>query len=307
MVIVIIGLGSIAGKHINAIRNIDAEAKIYALRSLAGEKNTVNNVHNIFSFEEIKLLSPDFIIISNPTICHLESIKECIQLKVPLFIEKPAFHTLDGIDEILKCVESNQIKTYVACNLRFLESIEFAKNIIEKKKNDLNEVNIYCGSYLPNWRPHADYQTLYSAVTEMGGGVHLDLIHELDYTYYFFGPPLKSYSLKKKVSALETDSFDSAVYVLDYKGFVVNICLNYFRRIPKREIELVFDDDIMKINLLENSVYKNERLEKKFENTIMDTYNEQMKYFFEFIKNHNAQEFNSLKEAVEVLKICLHE
>src|SRR5581483_11309084 len=130
--------------------------------------------------------------------------------------------------------------------------------------------------------------------------------HELDYTYYFFGAPLKSYSLKKKVSALETNSFDSAVYLLDYESFVVNICLNYFRRTPKREIEFVFDDEIIKINLLENSVYKNERLEKKFEKTIMDTYQKQMNYFFEFIKNPNAQEFNSLKEAVEVLKICLN-
>src|SRR5581483_7428362 len=154
MVIVIIGLGSIARKHINAIKSINADAKIYALRSLDSEKNSVSNVHNIFSFEEIKLLSPDFIIISNPTICHLESIKECAQLKVPLFIEKPAFHTLNGINDILKYVERNKIKTYVACNLRFLESIEFAKNIIEQKKNNLNEVNIYCGSYLPDWRPH---------------------------------------------------------------------------------------------------------------------------------------------------------
>jgi len=128
--------------------------------------------------------------------------------------------------------------------LRFLECIGFIKEKIQFLNNRaLNEVNVYCGSYLPEWRPGIDYKKSYSANPELGGGVHRDLIHELDYLYWLFGQPKAVNRFLRSQSSLAISSFDYANYLLDYDGFSANVILNYFRRDAKRSMELVFSDE----------------------------------------------------------------
>ncbi|MFX7793064.1 Gfo/Idh/MocA family oxidoreductase, partial [Acinetobacter baumannii] len=46
---------------------------------------------------------------------------------------------------------------------------------------------IEIGQYLPDWRPTKDYRETVSAKTELGGGVLLELSHELDYAQWILG------------------------------------------------------------------------------------------------------------------------
>ena len=62
MKVLIIGLGSIARKHINAIRIIEPNSVIYALRS-SSPASLEDGVINIFSLDELSV-TPNFIIIS---------------------------------------------------------------------------------------------------------------------------------------------------------------------------------------------------------------------------------------------------
>ena len=87
MNVLIIGLGSIAKKHIIAIRELYADAIIYALRSSKNSEQ-FENIRDIFSLEEL-IVKPDFIIISNPTHLHEEALLKSIEFGCPLFIEKP--------------------------------------------------------------------------------------------------------------------------------------------------------------------------------------------------------------------------
>ena len=133
---------------------------------------------------------------------------------------------------LVQLVESNNIITYVACNLRFHPCIIYLRNILSKNILIINEVNVYCGSYLPDWRPGVNIRTIYSSNPNMGGGVHLDLFHELDYTVWLFGHPKVSKSFLRSASSLNIDSIDYANYILEYNTFNANIILNYFRRKP---------------------------------------------------------------------------
>ena len=77
---------------------------------------------------------------------------------------------------------------YNACNLRFHPLIVFFKDFIKNKTSKINEVNVYCGSYLPNWRK--DGITAVTTVQiKSSVEVDLDLIHEIDYVVYLFGFP----------------------------------------------------------------------------------------------------------------------
>jgi predicted dehydrogenase len=303
MKVLIVGLGSIGKKHLKEILSLYPKCEIFALRSKS-DTPKFPGVKNIFSFEEIRSLLFDFAVISNPTSEHKKTIQELINFKCPLFIEKPISSSLD-IEAIVNSINDKEIQTYVACNLRFLDSVKFIKDQISHHKNKrLNEVNVYCGSYLPDWRHNVDFRKTYSANVELGGGVHIDLIHELDYLYWLFGAPNDVKRNFRSKSSLSISSFDYANYLLDYDGFCASVVLNYYRRDSKRSLELVFDDETWNIDLLKNQITCNNKIIFSSEQRIVDTYQIQMEYFINCIKEQK-ETFNTISNALDVLKICL--
>ena len=221
-----------------------------------------------------------------------------------MFIEKPIYSSLD-IEDLVNSVGSKGISTYVACNLRFLECIKFIKDKLPLFPNKkLNEVNVYCGSYLPEWRPNVDFRETYSANTELGGGVHIDLIHELDYLYWLFGMPNKVIRIFKSQSSLAISSYDYANYVLDYSGFCVGVVLNYYRKDSKRTLELVFEDETWNIDLLNNQIKCKNQILFSSEQRIKDTYITQMEYYIHCLSK-KTDTYNTISDAYNVLKICL--
>lgn len=304
MNILIIGLGSIAKKHIEALKSLNIVATIYALRS-NDDSSRVENIINIFDIENVDVTF-NFAIISNPTHLHYQFIEKLAKLGIPLFIEKPAIHSLNNAEKLVAIIENKMIVTYIACNLRFHPCILFLKNKIQEKKLKINEVNVYCGSYLPDWRLDQDFKTSYSANANMGGGVHLDLFHELDYTTWLFGQPIKSNSFLRSSSTLNITSYDYANYTLEYSNFTANIILNYYRKQPKREIEIVLENNIWIVDLINNNI-KNDTgvyLFKSDDFQLKDTYKLQLLYFFDCLKNKHKP-MNSFKDSLDNLKICL--
>ena len=304
MNILIVGLGSIARKHIEAIQFLNYNAKIYALRST---NNVVDQkgITNVFSLDNLEIIF-DFVIISNPTHLHFEYIQLLAEKNIPLFIEKPAIHSLDNCADLINIIDAKKLITYVACNLRFHPCILFIKEYIKIIPARINEVNVYCGSYLPEWRPGKDFRKIYSANENMGGGVHLDLFHELDYTTWIFGLPIKSSSIKRGVSSLSINAIDYANYCLEYNNFTANIVLNYYRKKIKRTIEIVLDNQIINVDLVNNKVSdENDKILFQISNfEMLNTYIKQMDYFINCLKQ-KEKPMNSLKESIEVLKIVL--
>ncbi|WP_289663058.1 Gfo/Idh/MocA family protein [Flavobacterium panacagri] len=305
MRILIIGLGSIARKHISALQNLNIkDLNIYALRSNLNSE-IEEGIENVYNLENLEI-SFDFAIISNPTNLHFEFIEKLARLNIPLFIEKPAVHTLKSVDKLIELIESKQLVTYVACNLRFHPCIKYLKNKLSEENLQVNEVNVYCGSYLPDWRPNVDFRKVYSANASMGGGVHLDLFHELDYVNWLFGTPIKSISTLRNVSTLNIDAIDYANYTLEYNKFTANIILNYYRKKSKRSIEVLFNDQILEVDLINNKIINDDN-EIVFEASnfeVKNTYSFQLDYFINCLIK-KSKPMNSLKESIEILKIVL--
>jgi predicted dehydrogenase len=306
MKVLIAGFGSVAKKHYHALLQSEPSVGFVALRSNTS-KEPIQNVLSIYNTSELRLNAPyDFAIISNPTNKHEETIELLLELRCPLFIEKPLFHTLNS-ERILNKIAGYGIITYVACNLRFLDSLIFLKEKLLPNIK-VNEVNVYCGSFLPEWRQGVDYKTVYSAHSDQGGGVHLDLIHELDYSFWLFGKPLNVTSHRRSKSTIDIDAIDYANYFLEYDRFAVNIILNYYRKDKKRSIELVCSEDTYLVDLCTNSVSSTKELLFRSKQDVTDTYKKQMEYFIEIINSpsgKNGEIMNNVEEAFEVLKICL--
>lgn len=306
MNVLLVGLGSIGKKHVDAIIELEPSANIFALRS-GNNAEVYKSVVNLFPNDEFPK-EIDFAVISNVTSLHGKTINELLQYRYPLFIEKPVLSSLEGGNIISRKIAQNEILTYVACNLRFHPSLQFIKKYLDLNRPRINEVNIYCGSYLPNWRPDRNFKTVYSADKDLGGGVHLDLIHEIDYCTWLFGFPSFYASDKRSVSSLGINSIDYANFRFRYADFSASITLNYYRRDAKRTIEILTEDDTLVVDLISNTVSSNSTGSVLFESKmkIADTYKEQMLYFLTKIKN-GEQPMNSFDNAFKVLQIAMHE
>lgn len=306
MKIVFIGIGSIAKKHIKAIRKIEPNAEIFALRS-SRDSAPYEDVNDFYEYDEIKGMAPDFIIISNPTSKHFETIQKLLPFRIPLFIEKPVFAELGHYD-VIKEIENKQILTYVACDMRFMDCLTWLHQYMAEHRKEvrINEINVYCGSFLPEWRPGTDFRKCYSAIPELGGGVHIDLIHDVDYVYWIFGKPEDHHAFYRNVSSLGIRAYDYANFNLIYPDFCANVVLNYYRRDAKRYMEILFDDCTWTIDMMKNEISSSTgKIIYRSEQTGADEYEAQMRYFMGLVKEKATASMNSASEAYDVLTICL--
>ncbi|MBR1697188.1 MAG: gfo/Idh/MocA family oxidoreductase, partial [Anaerovibrio sp.] len=108
---------------------------------------------------------------------------------------------------------------------------------------------------MPDWRPGIYYRNIYSAHKELGGGVDIDLIHEWDYMTYLFGMPSSVKHFSGKVSKLDINSCDYAVYIAQYGNSMISeLHLDYFGRENIRTIELFMDDETVRGDFLAGTI-----------------------------------------------------
>ncbi len=302
MKVLLVGYGSIAKKHISVLRALVPDVEIFALRSSLEPSNeeAIINLTEVPSDIDFK-----FIMVCNPTYLHTKTMQDLIYLNRPFFLEKPPFQMLGNNEfQLMKDIAEHRLYVYCAFNLRFLETLQYLKKSIDI--DTVQEVNIYCGSFLPEWRSNNNYKESYSAKAAMGGGVHLDLIHEIDYAVWLFGVPNIISSTKKSKSHIHIDAIDYAHYTFEYDNFVLNITLNYFRREPKRSIEILTKTNTIYADLMINNIEDLTAKKTIFssDKKIIDTYTDQMRYFLDSLHNE-VVDGGSLENSLLTLKIAL--
>ena len=112
--------------------------------------------------------------------------------------------------------------------------------------------------YLPNWHRYEDYRTMYAARADLGGGVILSQIHEMDLIYWYFGLPGSIYCLGGKLSHLEIDVEDTATSLMQYDGplgsFPIALHQDYLQRPPVRTFKVVGDQGLAQVDLIRNQL-----------------------------------------------------
>ena len=302
-----VGVGSIAQRHIKNLKrdeeHISGNISIDALRSGKGKElsDTVRGlIRNVYYKAEELPGVYDAVFITNPTAYHAEMLKKLRDKGRAFFIEKPIFHT-SNIDFSELFSEKNIY--YVACPLRYTKVVQYLKKNVDFSK--VISLRAVSSSYLPDWRPGIDYRDTYSACKALGGGVSIDLIHEWDYITYLIGCfPIKVYSFIKKLSNLELDSDDIAVYIGEYEDKLVELHLDYFTKKSKRFIEIQTDSEKVIADLIEGTVKKENEETEIFLKEERDEYQLlEIKNFFDIIEGRALNE-NDFEHAIQTLKLA---
>lgn len=305
--ILFVGIGSIAKRHIkNTYEILKEQGKACHIDVFRTGKQRVLDesiaeyVCNVFY--ELEEIPDDYniIFITNPTEYHLQTLKDFHDKGQHFFIEKPIC-SYQQIDHAKLDYLRYDSVYYVASPLRYTAVLQYVKKNIDL--NQVYSVRSISSSYLPDWRPGIDYRTTYSAHKKLGGGVAIDLIHEWDYLSYLFGRPNKVYSILKRVSDLEIDTEDIAIYIGEYRDKVVELHLDYLGRYSIRKLELFMKEDTVVCDLI-NSTVTMQKSGKviEFGQDRNEFQKEEIRYFLGLIEKERFGT-NKIDEALDILKL----
>lgn len=220
----------------------------------------------------------DGVLICNPTALHLQTALKATRLGLPVFIEKPLSHNLDNLDRL----KGNILVGYC---LRFDESLRKFKKTIPSR--GIKSVKIVCQSWLPDWHPSMNYRQSYSAKKELGGGVLLDLSHEIDYVLWFFGPVKKVSAKLQMAPELNIETEAIAGLQLEFiSGIKADIHLSYASHQPARFCEIKTSDQLFRWDYQPNN----------------EMYLEEMKHFIKVVKGQEKP-LVTVADGINVLKV----
>lgn len=254
----VVGSGSIARRHIANLKTLFPEATVGCI-SASGKLLQPIDVGADVVYPDLRdalASKPRFAVIATPAPFHVQPAMTLLDSDIPLLIEKPLTDCLKRF----KCVEhafyAHEHRIEVAYNLRYLPSAISVKNYIDEQAlGKIHSVLIDVGQYLPDWRPSTDYRHNVSASKTLGGGVLLELSHELDYLTWFFGDFDHVFCLTNNTGALDIDVEDVADALLTRgDGLHANIHLDFLQHKAFRTCKIVGDLGTITWDVLNNRV-----------------------------------------------------
>ena len=253
--ILVVGYGSIGKRHIENLLSISNLEIIVCTK-----RNDVNKLKKYAKvYHTIKQSlkeKPDLGFITNETSFHVPTAIKLANQGMDLFIEKPLSNSTKGISVLTKTVNKEKLITQMGCNMRFDPCIKKIKSLIQKKTvGKIISVQVENSSYLPDWHPYENYSKGYAARDDLGGGIVLTMIHDLDYLFWIFGDIKEVFSVTGKFSELKVSADDTSAILLKFKNNVIGqIYLDYHQKPPFREIKIRGTKGIIHWNSNENKV-----------------------------------------------------
>ena len=313
--ILIVGLGSAGSRHFRLARELFPEAEIRILGNRGSKVDLKYAVNFMNSAEEAIQFAPQIGVIANPSTHHLPIALALADLGTHLLIEKPLSASLVGIQKLIAVCKSKQSVLMVGYNLRFSRSLlHFFQLVKSDYIGEIFSVRCEVGQYLPYWRPDTDYRKGVSANQALGGGVLLELSHEIDYLQWIFGEIDWVNASLSRQSLLEIDVEDSAHLIMGFKShsenqqLIATLSLDFIRQDQTRYCLAIGDKGSLRWDGINGQVSVLEKGESewkllfKSEPANEDTYMVEWLTFIEKVRNLSISSEQGLLE-IGVLEV----
>lgn len=307
----VVGLGSIGKRHIANLRELHPNEKIFGVSSSGLNKKKPKEVNAIIEIEELIDYKPIYIIIASPASFHVKHSMGAIKSNIPLIIEKPLADNLKNglyLKNTLKKFEKRIVS--VGYCLRFLKSACAVKKLLSSNLlGNIYYVNANVGQYLPTWRKDINYENSVSARKDLGGGVLLELSHEIDYLQWLFGDLTLHHCNLKRSGEFNIDVEDIADLVLsNSKDVYINLHLDFIQKFPQRRCQIIAENGRVEWNLMLNEVkfYTSEGEQNIFSDLNKSSKNDMyLDMLNDFEKNLSNTDNNlaTIDSAIKVLQI----
>jgi predicted dehydrogenase len=256
------GLGGIGQRHVRNLRALLGSAVDIIAYRVRGQSHVLTErfeiepgadletkygIRRVASLEAALEERPHAAFICNPSAAHVPVALQAAAAGCHLFIEKPLSDRWDGVDDLAALVERRGLVALVGYQLRFHPCLRQLRQwLAEGRVGPIVSVSADVGEYLPGWHPYEDYRRMYASRRDLGGGVILSQIHELDYLQWLFGAPRRLFALGGRLGRLEIDVEDTASILMECetqgRKFPVHLYQDFLQRPPARTCEVIGED-----------------------------------------------------------------
>lgn len=314
----VVGYGSIGKRHVkNLLTLSNIQVIVYTKRKDIEKENKKIIFYN--NLQKCLKEKPTIGFIANETSNHIKIATILAQNGIDIFLEKPLSNSIKGVNNLLKIIEKKKLITQMGCNFRFYPPVMKIKKMIEENNiGRIISVQVENGSYLPDWHLDEDYSKGYAAKHELGGGVVLTQIHEIDYLYWFFGKIDYISSISGKYSDLELDVEDISISILKFENQIIGeLHIDFLQRPQFKRCKIRGTKGIIEWDSNVNNVKKFNIKSKQWEiipiknnykltskKKINSMYIKEIEHFLNCVKN-KTQTINPITDGIETLKIAL--
>ena len=311
--VLIVGYGSVGNRHLeNFLQFKDIQLTVYTKRNdiqLLKKKG----IKVSDSLNECLKENPNIGVIANETSLHVPTAIKLANAGLDLFLEKPLSNSLKDVEKLHAIVKKKKLITQMGCNLRFHPCIKKIKDMIEQQKvGRIISAQVQNCSYLPDYHPWEDYRKGYAARKDLGGGIILTQIHEIDYMYWLFQEVENVISMSGKLSDLDITAEDYVSSLLKFKNKIIGeLHMDYFQRPDFRSCkirgtkgEIYWNSDNNNVNIyrMDKKRWKTELEVKNYQRNF--SYAEQLKHFLKCVKQRK-ETINDIEQGIATLKIVL--
>lgn len=249
--VLVLGAGSIGARH---ARNLLAEGADVAIWDPDRDRAAALAADGVAVADSPDASGADGVVIASPTTRHAEQLHAALAYGARVLVEKPL---AVRADEVARIVAEAGDRIMVGYNLRLHEPVELL--VSRFRAGDAGTplaARLWFGQYLPDWRPGVDHRVTYSARRDLGGGVLLDAIHELDLAVWLFGDDLQvAHARLDRLGDLDIDVEDTVRALLTGPGGApVEIALDYLSRTYRRGIEIIGSDATLRFDWTRGAV-----------------------------------------------------
>jgi predicted dehydrogenase len=287
--VVVVGLGSIGERHVRNLLKLGQSQITVVRRDPAKRPRTLQGTEfrTVTSLQAALDERPPAVIVANPTALHDEVVWRAVDGGIHVLLEVPASHALEGLDRADRRARETGAQVVVAHNLRFhpaLRAIHAA--VHDGAIGQPLYTRAQFGEYLPACHAWEDYRGRYEARADLGGGVMLTSIHELDHAYWLCGP-VAAVTCVARTIHFSIDVEDVAMMILEHRsGVLSEIELDFVQRTYRRSLQVTGVDGTIEWELLGDRVRLFEARTNQWQDLVVldgydfnETYLDELRHF----------------------------
>ncbi len=314
LAILVIGFGSIGQRHYRTLLNLGYK-NVYAYD--IDRERIGSDIRQVDNLSRKTLSQFKIAFICTPTHLHSKTGLMCAESRCHIFIEKPLANTLHNLNKLVELCRARNLTTMVGCNLRFDPCLRKIKDLIDEDYlGKIYAIYLEYGRYLPYQRSVPDYRETYAASREMGGGIILDDIHDVDLLCWFnnFSTVKQASFVFDRVSDLEINVEDICNATLRFDNKVIgNIRCDYLQQYKHRNCKIIGEKGNLTWNFRYNAIYHeyfdNTGQEKRIKvfqsrSRLDRMFIDEVKYFLLQVSN-SQDTFNNIERSLQTLKLVL--
>jgi len=313
MKILIVGCGSIGERHLKNLQTF-FEGKITVTDTDENKLQNIKKKYNVatyINYTEALKTKPDGVIVCTPTNTHIDIATKALQSNSHVFIEKPLSNKLNGVDELVQLGKKKNKIIYIGFNLHFDSCLNQVKKWIDEGKiGDIVSAKVHFGYSFLKRKVGTDYRNDYAGKESMGGGVILDVIHEIEYLTWLLGDAEEVFCYADTLSQLEIDVEDITEILFKFKNNAIGSVHLDFMQLPyTRYCMLIGLNGTIEWNFAESTakVYDTTKDEWQLFNGDKDwnsMYLKEIQHFIACIKKEDKPVI-AVKKAKGILEIAL--